>query len=266
MHRPGEGVSEMLGFLKRKPAASSGRTVEVGWIIDADKASFIWEAPQRLSRNDDPKMRHAKSVRVCPAVTDHEARLFEVPCPIDLHLRIELSPEGGEPKVINAAGDQSTIRSKALQQMFTVVSRKEWRHPQRPVVQIMTPYLFLADEQVFLSQLPPFAHYRSDALPGVLIGGRMPIHIWPRPMMWAFEWHEPARDLVLKRGEPWFYVRFETPDPSRAVRLVECEVTPPLRNYLDGLSGVANYVNRTFSLFSTAKERRPLKLMSPVKR
>src|SRR5215213_2111521 len=85
-------------------------------------------------------------------------------------------------------------------------------------------------------------------------------------LMWAFEWHDPKQDLVLKRGEPWFYVRFETEDPSRPVKLVEAERTPEVKEYLGGLSAVANYVNRTFSLFSTARERRPKTLLTPKRR
>lgn len=76
-------------------------------------------------------------------------------------------------------------------------------------MQILTPYVFLADEPVYLTQLPPFAHYREPQLPGTLIGGRVPIHIWPRRMMWAFEWYDTSKPIVLTRGEPWFYLRFE---------------------------------------------------------
>ena len=68
-----------------------------------------------------------------------------------------------------------------------------------------------------------------------MIDGRMPIHIWPRPLMWAFEWYDTNKPLVLKRGEPWFYLHFETSDPSRRVRMVEAEMTPALGEYLSGL-------------------------------
>jgi hypothetical protein len=47
------------------------------------------------------------------------------------------------------------------------------------------------------------------------------IDVWPRMHMWALEWHDLSKDLTLKRGEPLFYVRFETTDPSSAVRLFE---------------------------------------------
>jgi hypothetical protein len=254
----------MLSFLKPGTALLS-RTVEVGWLIDTDKAGFIWEEPKRLMR-EPPSTLHAKSVRYCPAVLDHEARLFEVTSPIDMRIGVNLGSEKERPSLINAAGDKSAIRPKYLGQMATLVGRKEWRHPDRPILQIVTPYLFVADEPVYMTQFPPFCHFRSPPLPGTMIGGRFPMHIWPRPRMWAFEWYDLKHDLILQRGEPWFYVRFEAQDPSRSVRLVEAEMSPQLTEYVKGLHAVTNYVNRTFSLFSTARARRPKKLVIPKRR
>ena len=78
--------------------------------------------------------------------------------------------------------------------------------------------------------------------------------------MWAFEWHDTSRDIVLRRGEPLFYVQFEAEGPERAVQLVEAERTPELAAYLEKLSGVVNYVNQTFSLFKAAEAVRPARL------
>jgi hypothetical protein len=255
----------MLERLRRRlgkatdAAAERRRVVEVGWLLQTDKAGFIWEAPRQFSRTD-PAPQHAKSVQMCPAVLDFEARLFEVPCPLDLQLRFKFD-EQGQPQLINAAGQQSAIRNKHLRQMIAVVARAEWRHPERPVIQIITPYTFVADEPVYMSQMPPYLAYRDPPLPGVMIGGRLPIHIWPRQMMWAFEWLQPQKDLILRRGEPWFYLRFETEDPTRQVRMVEAELTPALQEYIAGMSAVTNYVKRTFSLFPTARSRRPERLL-----
>jgi hypothetical protein len=252
-------VVDVLNFLKKASPLPS-RSVEVGWIIDADKAGFVWSAPQKVAR-EGARVRHAKSVNVCPAVLDHEARFFEVTCPIDLHLRFQVDEKTRQPRLVNVAGDQSTARPKTLAHLVHLVAPKEWRDPNRPILQLLTPYLFLADEPVYMTQMPPICHYRNPPWPGVLIGGRLPIHIWPRPMMWAFEWYDPKQELILRRGEPWFYVRFETEDPSRPVRLLEAEMTPQLKEYVGGLNAVTNYVNRTFSLFSTARERRPKRLL-----
>jgi len=43
-------------------------------------------------------------------------------------------------------------------------------------------------------------------------------------------------------------------------------MTEDLRAYTDGMRGVTNYVSRTFSLFNTAKSRRPKTLLTPKTR
>ena len=83
--------------------------------------------------------------------------------------------------------------------MLVLVPQKEWRKKDRPVIQIITPYLFVADEPIYMTQLPAFNHYHPNPLPGVLVGGRFPIDVWPRHLMWAMEWHDTSRELVPKR-------------------------------------------------------------------
>lgn len=249
----------------RAPQPGGGRIAEIGWFVDAPQSGFIWSAPERVGR-EEATARHAKSVAKCPAVIDHEARLYAVPSPVDLHLRFVVDEKTKEAKLSCPAGDRSSLRTNHIGKLLSLVSRKEWRHAERPVLQLMTPYHFIADEPVYMTQLPAFNHFRKAALPGLMIGGRLPIHIWVRPMMWAFEWWDTAQDLILRRGEPLFYLRFETEDPSRAIRLVEAELTPELREYMAGARAVTNYVSRTFSLFSVAKERRPQRLLIAKRR
>ena len=121
-------------------------------------------------------------------------------------------------------------------------------------------------EPVYMSQVPAFMHYRAEAMPGTMFGGRFPINLWPRPLMWAFEWHEPEKDIKLSRGEPLFYALFETEPQDRPVQVVEAERTPELDEYLKLISSTVNYVNQTFSLFKSAEERRPATLVKPKKR
>jgi hypothetical protein len=240
------------------------RTAEVGWLLDSSEAQFLWGAPKRV-RTFERNAEHAKAVNNCPAYLDYEAHMFEVPCPIDLRIRFQRDAQG-RMALANPDGEQSGVRPSHMPKLLTMSPPNEWRHPERPIVQIVTPYVFVADEPVWMTQGPPVQHYSAAPWPGLLIGGRLPIHIWPRTMMWAFEWWDISRELVLKRGDPWFYVNFETNDPSRPVRLVEAELTPDLKEYRSGMSGVTNYVNRTYSLFKVAEERRPAKLLTPKAR
>ena len=245
----------------RKP---KGRVAEVGWLIHGDKQRFIYEAPRAIHQKPEPDTP-AKAVGYCPAVLDNEARHFEVKCPYDLHLRYTIGPNG-KPAMINVAGKQSAVSGHRIDEIVKMEPVDSWRSFERPILQIGAPWRFVADEPVYLVQLPAFNHYRDPALPGTMITARFPIHIWPRSLMWAFEWWDTSKDLILKRGEPWFYLRFEVTDPSRAVRVVEAELTPELKEYCSGLEGVVHYVKRSFDLFKVAEERRPKVLLKKVQR
>lgn len=208
------------------------------------------------SASTDPR-----SVAQCPAVLDFDHRQLVINCPIDVHLRVTLTESSMD--VTNLLADKSPIRSEALQRRIIFQPRHEWRNPQRPVLQMLTPYVFVADDPIYLNQYPPFLHYVGDKRPGIQISGRFPIDIWPRAVMWAFEWHDTSKELVLRRGEPLFYVRFEAPDPSAPVRLIEAKKTPELESFMDSITGVSEIVGQTFSLFKTARERRPKQLLFP---
>ena len=244
--------------------SAKSRIIDVGWCLDTENAGFIWAEPRRLIRDkiDNPP---AKSLTQCPALRDHEGRLYEVTCPFDVTLGFRWDDQK-RPCLVNLDGAQSSIRPRYLDQIMTIIRREEWPNPNRPIVQLATPYVFVADEPVWMTQTPPFNHYPQTPLPGIVIGGRLPIDIWPRQMTWAFEWYDTSKPIVLKRGQPWFYVNFETQDPSRPIRLIEAEKTPALTEHIKGLTGVTNYVNQTYKLFETARKRRPKKLLTPVKR
>lgn len=266
----------MFGFFRRQAKSSETaaerarrtRVCEVGWLVDVPSAGFIYSAPRQLARRAIEEQeahpdyaQHPKGVNTCPAVIDTESRSFEVPCPVDLNLGLRRNDKG-ELNLVDHSGTQGTLNRKQLSNMVHLIGHLRWRSPDKPIVQISAPYRFLADEQVWMSQLPTYGHYRKEPLPGLMLGGRFPIHIWPRSLMWAFEWHDISKPLILRRGEPWFYVRFEASDPSRPLRLVEAEMTTELRAYCSGLDGVTNYVNQTYQLFSVAQERRPAKLLT----
>lgn len=251
----------MFAFLK---TPQTKRRVEVGWVIDAPMAGFVWAAPKPITR-PAADLKHAKSVGYCPAVLDYEARFFEVTCPFDINIKFAYGPDG-RPGLIPLDGDDASIRNKHLNDSVVIVARKEWRHPDRPIIQFKTPYFFVTDENVVINQMPPICHYSEPAWPGVFIGGRFPLRDWPRHLMWAMEWHDLSKPLLIKRGDPWFYVRFEAEDPTRPVKLIEAEMTPALEEYQRGMAGVTNYVRQTFSLFSVGRERRPKKLLAPKKR
>lgn len=249
-----------ITYERPEGGAASG-PVTVGWFRSNDKNAVLYDPPQRLQSRDMSKT-HAKSASRCPAVIQMESRYFVFPCPFDLHLGFARSKEG-KPAFVNRAGNASSIRTSKLNEVLVMVNEAEWRYPDRPTIQLVLPYTFIADEPVYVTQLGAFAHFRRDPLPGTIFGGRFPVNLWPRPLMWAFEWHEPERDIILKRGEPLFYCQFEANGPDRPVQLVEVERTPELEKYVEAIGGAVNYVNQTFSLFKAAEALRPERLVVP---
>lgn len=235
--------------------------VRIGWLLNQKSAGIVFLPPERV-RSVEMSKTHAKSASRCPAVINLESRYFVIRCPFDLHLRFARDNDR-RPVLRNMLGEQSPIRPRKLNEHLHVTAEQEWRYPDRPTIQLSLPYIFVADEPVYLSQVAPFMHYRREPLPGTIFGGRFPVNVWPRPLMWAFEWHEPDKDIKLSRGEPLFYVLFETEPQDRAVQVVEAERTVELDQYLELVAGTVNYVNQTFSLFKEAEARRPARLVTP---
>lgn len=243
--------------------AGSG-PVQVGWFLNTKKAGVIYYPPERV-RSVDVNKDHAKSASRCPAVVNLESRYFVVRCPFDLNLAFVRDGDG-KPGLRNLSGEKSAIRGNKLREVLHLTPEQEWRHKNVPTMQLKLPYVFIADEPVYISQVAPFMHFQKDPFPGTIFGGRYPINVWPRPLMWAFEWHDTDRPLKINRGDPLFYVGFETFPQDRSVTVREAEVTPELDEYMEMISGAVNYVNQTFSLFEAAEAHRPAKLLKPVER
>lgn len=251
-------------FENTQGTPSTGGPVTVGWFLSENKGSIIYDAPERV-RSVEMNREHAKSASRCPAVINMESRYFMVKCPFDIHIAFARD-EKGKPVLRNLAGTGSSIRANKLGDKLHLTPEVEWRKKGVPTIQLSLPYVFISDEPVYASQVSPFMHYNKDPLPGTIFGGRFPINVWPRPLMWAFEWHEPEKPIRIKRGDPLFYVGFETMSPERSIVVTETELTPELKDYMDMISGAVNYVNQTFSLFEEAEKRRPETLLKPVAR
>lgn len=238
--------------------------VTVGWFLNSQKSAVIYDPPERV-RSVDVNRRHAKSASRCPAVINLESRYFLIKCPFDINIGFGRDDKG-KPMMRNLAGEASAIRGSKLGEKLHMTPEPEWRNANVPTIQLSLPYVFISDEPVYMSQVAPFMHYQREPWPGTIFGGRFPINVWPRPLMWAFEWYDPSKPIVIKRGDPLFYAGFETTPPERSIAMVETEVTEELNDYLELISGAVSYVNQTFSLFEAAEARRPDALIKPIRR
>ena len=231
--------------------------VKVGWVVDYPSAQLVFAAPTPV-RDSRIKALSRRAVQACPAVNDLEFRLFEIKCPFNLRLRLE--SENDEHSLYSVP-EGTRLDDDLINSFVTLMSPEFWRSSNHPVIQIRLPYYFVADDEVYLDQFPPFMSTVFRQWPGLLISGRFPTSLWPRSLNWAFEWHETDKDLILRRNQPWCYIYFETKVPDRKVELVRAEQTPELIEYRRGISDTPKYMSNTFSLFEEAKSRRPKTLL-----
>ena len=237
------------------------KSVKIGWLIDAPTAGFLYSAPKPVKGYRAPPLS-ARAVQACPAVNELERRYYEVSFPFDLHLRYAF--EEGEHQLYTIPEGTRLDEGLVPQHVF-LMKPEHWRVPEKPVLQIRAPYVFVSDDRVYVNQLPPFLTTAPSRWPGLMTAGRFPIDIWPRILSWGFEWHDTSQDLVLKRGAPWFYIFFETEHPDQRIKLVPAENTEALKEYRKGLADVVKYTSNTFSLFDTAAARRPKTLLKERK-
>ena len=231
--------------------------MKIGYIISVPKASLIYEKPIAL-RSQRGRALSQRAVQACPAVNDFERRTFEVPAPYNLRLRCS---KAGDDFILEAINPGTRLDEDLILDHIFLMEPGFWRSPNRPVLQIKCPYLFVTDDDAYLTQSPPFLDYKQDRWPGVVTTARFAFGVWPRVLSWAFEWHDISKDLIIKRGEPWFYVMFETTNPSEEVELVEAVDTPELKQYRASLEDVVKFVSNPFALKDRARERRPEKLL-----
>lgn len=235
-----------LNIILERPAYEDrSGPVRVGWFLAEDAGSLVMFPPERVTSRGGNKT-HAKSASRCPGVVQLESRYFMIRCPYDLHLGFERD-EKGQPRLVNRDGSRSAVRSNKLGKILHLVNENEWRYPDKPTIQLSLGYCFVAEEVCYITQLDAFAHYRPEPLPGTIFGGRFPIHAWLRPLMWAFEWHDTSKDLIMKRGDPLCYCQFEADGPDRPVQVLAVKRTAEIERWMASMQGVSGLINQTFS-------------------
>lgn len=136
----------------------------------------------------------------CPAFRDYYKNVYMIRSPISITITYDRN--------------DNSLRITPQDQKFYdkyIVPRGKQRGSDDPfLMSLSTHYLFLADKKCLIEQLP-VTYHESDVAPKIrLILGTFDISQWYRPVEFAFEMLDDTNPLVIKRGDPLFYVRFVT--------------------------------------------------------
>lgn len=242
----------------RKPAV-------VGWLFSEDLSSVVYYPPERMQwPGPQPQGGGAAD---CPAIADLGRHYYMVRSPVTLSLRCTHFVPGQEffYEVPAVPGGDKLLGGQALKRLLTVMPPSIWENAEYPTLQLNLPYVFVSDESVYVEQCPAFYSPVSSQWPILLYGGRFPIDVWPRQLNFSFQWVDLNRPLLIRRGDPLFYLRFLPEQRDRKVQLIEAERTREIENFMASVRDVTAMVSRSFSLFGRAAQLRPPKLVVPKK-
>lgn len=227
--------------------------IKIGWSFVDVEGTACYPHPQKVYLEKDPSTTKRGHLS-CPAVRASAQGYFSIGSPFSLRLRFK--------KVKDVVSfipiyPFTSINESKLSELFRLEPKEQWRSKDLPLFQIPSPYFFLTDEPIQMEQCQPiFAN--SSSLNWRIIPGKFNIHGWHRPLNWAVEWDTKCGDLILKTGEPLYYVRFfdnegriiSSPD------IVKSELSDELRARLKSTAGVTALQRGTAALIRTASEDR----------
>ncbi len=211
-------------------------------ILDVEAGAIYFDLERRSRFYASPSS--PAGVQSCPAVKLLQGSSFVVRCPIDLRLHASMVDDDLQ---IHIVPPDTSISANKLRNMLLISPRDQWRNRRAPVLQISTPYVFYSKSPCLLNQRHP-TEFPIERLSWRLIEGAYAIHKWVRPLSWAVEWADLSRDIILRRGEPWFAVDFCGGDVEAPMRVSKEGVTDWLREELLRSRDVSAYVRGTFSL------------------
>lgn len=227
--------------------------MKIGWSLLAEEGGICFPAPARFVPQKD-QSRDGKGFLNCPAVRGYFSGTYIVTAPFSIQLRHSLV--NGQP-VIQPVYPFTSLTEQKVQELIKIEPRSTWRSPDVVVLQMPSPYLFFADQPVVLRQ-DPCLLTTPTSLSWRQIPGKFNIYDWQRPLNWACEWFVSAGDLIIKAGEPLYFVSFESVhgESVASVDLVQQSLTPELRERLALSRNIVSMRKGVVPLISKAGELR----------
>ncbi|WP_092485693.1 hypothetical protein [Candidatus Ichthyocystis hellenicum] len=225
----------------------SSSRVTIGWALFEESSAVLFYPPEPLSSLYSHK---PSGVSACPAVQHYERRVFHIRSPYTFRIRANFD---NKKWYFYPIYPFTEMPESSLFERIQFQPRSSWRDPFIPVLQMLLPYVFVSDEDVFLNQIEaPCFKNRSWSL----ISGRFNIYDWQRPINWAISWVDTSMDIIVRRGDVLFSLMFESNHPDRSISLQRVPYEGALKSLVDETRGVSTQIRGTFGLFSIQRHKR----------
>jgi hypothetical protein len=244
-------------------ADSRSRKMNVGWCHTPVEGVVAFPDPERLFLSKDPSPAR-RGPFSCPAVRATADGLFCIESPFSLKMRCRRVEDVLS---FSPVYPFTTITESKLSEWFRIEPTSSWRSTSIPIFQMPSPYIFIADQKVDIEVMHPFLSPISS-MNWRLIPGRFDIYGWQRPLNWAAEWDINGGDLVIRVGDPLYYIRFIDSQNKiiSSPELVKVQYTKEIDQRVREISGVTSFRRGTMSLIRESASKRQSSLIVPVDR
>lgn len=240
--------------------AQKKNRVEVGWCLTALESHAAFEQPEKLTLPTD-KTKNKRGFLSCPAVRYSLQGVVTIKSPFSLHLKFRKVENA---YLITPVYPFTSVAQQRLEGMLRLEPKESWRSESVPAIQLPSPYLFVADEFLEVEQFSP-SIVGTTHMNWRVIPGRFNIYGWHRPLNWAIEWDTRCGDLIIKQGEPLYFLRFYNSQAQVVdeIDLVEMQLTDEIKARLASTSGVTGLKRGLVKVMDDAVSKRNAPLVVP---
>lgn len=226
--------------------------LEVGWCLNINEGGIAFDPPSRVIPQKDPS-KSGKGFLSCPAVRNYFEGIFQILSPFSVRLRCTF-----EDKFISIRPVYpfTSLTQSKFNEFITIEPPETWRNSHTIALQFPSPYIFFADEPATIEQFHP-SLVATTKMNWRVIPGKFDIYSWQRPLNWGIEWDTNLGDLIIRAGEPQYFVKFVGSNAdSHPIELVECELTKKLDDRMKLSRGITGIRKGTTLLMKKAGKLR----------
>jgi hypothetical protein len=224
----------------------------VGCCSTAFEAGAAFEFPSKFTPEKDSSKK-GRGYLSCPSVRSYFENIFQVKSPFSLQLRLTKSSEGYSFQPVYPF---TTLSESKFLEFLIIEPVDSWRNSYIPAIQFPSPYVFFTDVPATIEQFTPTLA-NSSSMNWRVIPGKFNIYDWQRPLNWAIEWDTRQGDLIIRTGEPLYFVKFtELSSNSNEVELVNEPLTEIIQERLRLSRGITGIRKSTLPLMKKTGETR----------
>ena len=174
--------------------------MDIGYFYVSREQELLGMEPVKIG------LEHPKWKK-CPAIMDSVKNAFVIRAPIGFTLYFEGIDDNGNPLV--RRDPSSEMRNEVFNEFIDIKPKEAGSKQDGPLLQLTSGVGFTANEPVIMETFPPFLEYRPD-FPAINTVVKYNIYNWLRGLPVGVLWKDLTKPIVVKRGDPLCYVRFET--------------------------------------------------------